>query len=76
MDALIEHPGTQAISFVGSTAVARYIYAQSAAMGKRVQCQGGAKNIAVVLEDAVMDMTSTICSGFSFRVCRPALSRE
>ncbi|MCY4673750.1 MAG: CoA-acylating methylmalonate-semialdehyde dehydrogenase [Bacteroidetes bacterium] len=66
VDALIEHPGTQAVSFVGSTTVARYVYAQSAANGKRVQCQGGAKNVAVVLEDAVMDMTSTIVADSAF----------
>ena len=50
--ALLAHPGVQAISFVGSTPVARYIYAQAAANGKRAQCQGGAKNPTIVLPDA------------------------
>ena len=52
VDALLDHPAVQAISFVGSTPVARYIYARAAANGKRVQCQGGAKNHVVVLPDA------------------------
>ena len=43
VDALLDHPAVQAISFVGSTSVARYIYSRAAANGKRVQCQGGAK---------------------------------
>src|ERR1041385_905169 len=44
VDALLQHPDVKAISFVGSTPVARYIYAEGAVHGKRVQCQGGAKN--------------------------------
>src|SRR5436305_7636807 len=44
VDALLEHPAVRAISFVGSTPVAKYIYAMAAAHGKRAQCQGGAKN--------------------------------
>ena len=66
VDALIEHPDVKAISFVGSTAVARYIYAQAAAHGKRAQCQGGAKNAAIVLEDADMAMTSTIVADSAY----------
>ena len=66
VDALIEHPDVKAISFVGSTAVARYIYSQAAAHGKRAQCQGGAKNAAIVLEDADMDMTSKIVADSAF----------
>jgi malonate-semialdehyde dehydrogenase (acetylating)/methylmalonate-semialdehyde dehydrogenase len=57
VDALIENPRVKAISFVGSTPVARYIYNRSAAFGKRVQAQGGAKNPVVVLPDA--DIVST-----------------
>jgi aldehyde dehydrogenase family protein len=49
VDALLDAPEVEAISFVGSSPVARYIYARSAADGKRVQCQGGAKNHVVVL---------------------------
>lgn len=66
VDALIEHPDVKAISFVGSTSVARYVYARSAAQGKRAQCQGGAKNAAIVLEDADMEMTSTIVADSAY----------
>src|SRR5712691_6975183 len=44
VDALLDHPDVRAISFVGSTPVARYVYSRAAANGKRAQCQGGAKN--------------------------------
>ena len=49
VDALLQHPDVRAISFVGSTPVARYIYSEGSAHGKRVQCQGGAKNHVVVM---------------------------
>ncbi len=52
VDALLVHPEVKAISFVGSTPIARYIYATGAAHGKRVQALGGAKNHAIVLPDA------------------------
>ncbi len=52
VDALIDHPAVAAVSFVGSTAVARSIYLRGTAAGKRVQALGGAKNHAVVLPDA------------------------
>ena len=52
VSALLEHPDVAAVSFVGSSPVARAVYAQAAGNGKRVQCQGGAKNPVVVLEDA------------------------
>lgn len=55
VDALLEHPGIAAISFVGSTPVARAIYEGAARTGKRVQALGGAKNHMVVLPDADMD---------------------
>jgi len=51
VDALLDHPGIAAISFVGSTPVARYVHARATAAGKRVQALGGAKNHAVVLPD-------------------------
>jgi len=51
----MESPGIKGISFVGSTPVAKYVYEKSAKYGKRVQCQGGAKNSLVVMEDAKMD---------------------
>ena len=52
VDALVGHPGVQAVSFVGSEAVARHVYARAAAAGKRVQAMAGAKNHLVVLPDA------------------------
>jgi malonate-semialdehyde dehydrogenase (acetylating)/methylmalonate-semialdehyde dehydrogenase len=66
VEALLAHPGVQAISFVGSTPVARYIYAQAAANGKRAQCQGGAKNPTIVLPDADLEMTTRIVSDSAF----------
>jgi malonate-semialdehyde dehydrogenase (acetylating)/methylmalonate-semialdehyde dehydrogenase len=66
VDALIDHPDVRAISFVGSTPVARYIYGRAAANGKRVQCQGGAKNPIVILPDADMDMATKIIADSAF----------
>lgn len=60
VDSLITHPDVKAISFVGSTKVAKYIYATGSAHGKRVQAQGGAKNPIVVLPDADIEMTTQI----------------
>lgn len=66
VDALLHHPEVKAISFVGSTPVARYIYAEGAAHGKRVQCQGGAKNYVVVLPDADLQMSAKIIADSAF----------
>ncbi|MEM6835382.1 MAG: CoA-acylating methylmalonate-semialdehyde dehydrogenase [Cyanobacteria bacterium P01_C01_bin.120] len=66
VDAILQHPDIRAISFVGSSPVARYIYAQAAAHGKRVQCQGGAKNPIIVLPDADMTMTTRIAADSAF----------
>ncbi len=55
VDALLAHPDVAAVSFVGSTPIARYIYATGCAAGKRVQALGGAKNHMVVMPDADMD---------------------
>jgi malonate-semialdehyde dehydrogenase (acetylating) / methylmalonate-semialdehyde dehydrogenase len=66
VDALLKHPDVRAISFVGSTSVARYIYAEGAVHGKRVQCQGGAKNYVVVMPDADLDMSARIVSDSAF----------
>jgi malonate-semialdehyde dehydrogenase (acetylating)/methylmalonate-semialdehyde dehydrogenase len=66
VDALLDHPEVRAISFVGSTPVARYIYSRAAERGKRVQCQGGAKNPVVVLPDADMDMSTRIIADSAF----------
>ena len=66
VDALLDHPQIRAISFVGSTAVAKYVYARAAANGKRAQCQGGAKNHVIVLPDADMGMATQIISDSAF----------
>ena len=60
VDAILEHPAIKAVSFVGSTPVARYIYSKGTANGKRVQAQGGAKNPVVVLPDADIEMSTKI----------------
>jgi malonate-semialdehyde dehydrogenase (acetylating)/methylmalonate-semialdehyde dehydrogenase len=66
VDALLDHPSVQGISFVGSTPVARYIYARASANGKRVQCQGGAKNHVVVLPDADPATTTQIIADSAY----------
>ncbi len=66
VDALLEHPQVQAISFVGSTPVAKYIYAKAAAQGKRAQCQGGAKNHVLILPDADLDAATRIVTDSAF----------
>jgi malonate-semialdehyde dehydrogenase (acetylating) / methylmalonate-semialdehyde dehydrogenase len=66
VDAILDHPAIRAISFVGSTPVARYIYRRSAEHGKRAQCQGGAKNPIVVMPDADREMTTRITADSAF----------
>jgi len=66
VDTLLDHPKVRAISFVGSTPVARYIYSRAAASGKRAQAQGGAKNPVIVLPDADMDMATQIITDSAF----------
>lgn len=66
VDALLEHPEVKAISFVGSTQVAKYIYGKGAANGKRVQAQGGAKNPVVILPDADIEMSVKIITDSVF----------
>lgn len=66
VDALLDHPKVRAVSFVGSTPVAKYIYARAGANGKRAQCQGGAKNHVIVLPDADMKMATQIISDSAF----------
>ena len=66
VNAILDHPGIQAVSFVGSTPVARHIYSRASASGKRVQAQGGAKNPVVILPDADMQLTSTIMADSAF----------
>ena len=58
VDALLDDPGVAAVSFVGSTPIARYVHERGTAAGKRVQALGGAKNHAVVLPDADLDYAS------------------
>ena len=66
VDALLEHPDVKAISCVGSTPIANYIYETGARHGKRVQALGGAKNHMVVMPDADIDQTvdALIGSGY------------
>jgi malonate-semialdehyde dehydrogenase (acetylating) / methylmalonate-semialdehyde dehydrogenase len=66
VDALLDHPDVQAISFVGSTAIAQYIYARGSANGKRVQALGGAKNHMVVMPDADMEMAVDALIGAAY----------
>jgi malonate-semialdehyde dehydrogenase (acetylating)/methylmalonate-semialdehyde dehydrogenase len=66
VNAILDHPGIRAVSFVGSTATAKYIYSRAAASGKRAQCQGGAKNPVVVMPDADMEMTTRILADSAF----------
>jgi len=66
VDALLEHPGVQAVSFVGSTAIAQKIYETGARHGKRVQALGGAKNHMVVMPDADMDQAIDALIGSAF----------
>ncbi|WP_091202405.1 CoA-acylating methylmalonate-semialdehyde dehydrogenase [Micromonospora narathiwatensis] len=58
VDALLDHPGVKAVSFVGSTPVARYVHQRASLAGKRVQALGGAKNHMVVLPDADLDLAA------------------
>ena len=66
VDALLVHPDVRAISFVGSTPVAKYIYETAAHHGKRVQALGSAKNHAVVLPDAPLDFTADALMGAAY----------
>jgi malonate-semialdehyde dehydrogenase (acetylating)/methylmalonate-semialdehyde dehydrogenase len=66
VDALLDNPAVEAISFVGSTPIAEYIYARGAACGKRVQALGGAKNHMVVMPDADMEMAVDALIGAAY----------
>jgi malonate-semialdehyde dehydrogenase (acetylating)/methylmalonate-semialdehyde dehydrogenase len=66
VDALLAHPDVQAVSFVGSTPIAKYIYATGTAHGKRVQALGGAKNHAVVMPDADAEMAADALVGAAY----------
>ncbi|HEX3779334.1 MAG TPA: CoA-acylating methylmalonate-semialdehyde dehydrogenase [Pseudonocardiaceae bacterium] len=66
VDRILDHPKVKAVSFVGSTPIARYVYGRGTATGKRVQALGGAKNHMVVLPDADLDVTAdaAVSAGF------------
>ncbi|WP_442954731.1 CoA-acylating methylmalonate-semialdehyde dehydrogenase [Pelomicrobium sp.] len=66
VDALLVHPEVKAVSFVGSTPIARYVYETGARHGKRVQALGGAKNHAVVLPDADLDFAAEALVGAAY----------
>jgi malonate-semialdehyde dehydrogenase (acetylating) / methylmalonate-semialdehyde dehydrogenase len=66
VDAILRHPGIQAVSFVGSTPVAQHVYTAATAVGKRVQALGGAKNHAVVMPDADPAFTADALLGAAF----------
>jgi malonate-semialdehyde dehydrogenase (acetylating) / methylmalonate-semialdehyde dehydrogenase len=69
VDALLEAPEVKAISFVGSTPIAEYIYKEGAARGKRVQALGGAKNHAVLMPDADLDNAVSALMGAAYGSC-------
>jgi len=66
VNAILDHPAISAVTFVGSTTVARHIYARASANGKRVQAQGGAKNPLIILPDADVEMTTNIVTDSVF----------
>jgi malonate-semialdehyde dehydrogenase (acetylating)/methylmalonate-semialdehyde dehydrogenase len=66
VDALLDHPDVRALSFVGSTPIAHYLYQRGAAHGKRVQALGGAKNHMVVMPDADLEQTVDALVGAAF----------
>jgi malonate-semialdehyde dehydrogenase (acetylating)/methylmalonate-semialdehyde dehydrogenase len=66
VDAILDHPGIAAVSFVGSTPIARHVYERGTAQGKRVQALGGAKNHAVVLPDADVGMAASALASAAY----------
>jgi malonate-semialdehyde dehydrogenase (acetylating)/methylmalonate-semialdehyde dehydrogenase len=66
VDAILEDPDIQAVSFVGSSAVAEYVYAGGTARGKRVQAMGGAKNHAIIMPDADLDQVTNELIGAGY----------
>ncbi|MDE2075243.1 MAG: CoA-acylating methylmalonate-semialdehyde dehydrogenase [Alphaproteobacteria bacterium] len=66
VDAILEDPDIKAVSFVGSSAIAEYVYARGTAAGKRVQAMGGAKNHAIVMPDADLDQVANELMGAAF----------
>ena len=66
VDAILDHPGIKAVSFVGSTPIAEYVYQRGGASGKRVQALGGAKNHMIIMPDADMDQTVDALMGAGY----------
>ncbi|MVA71671.1 CoA-acylating methylmalonate-semialdehyde dehydrogenase [Agrobacterium vitis] len=66
VDGLLTHPDIGAISFVGSTPIARYVYGTAAANGKRAQCFGGAKNHMIIMPDADLDQAANALMGAGY----------
>jgi malonate-semialdehyde dehydrogenase (acetylating)/methylmalonate-semialdehyde dehydrogenase len=66
VDAILDHPGIRAVSFVGSTPIAEYVYRRGTQAGKRVQALGGAKNHMIVMPDADMDQAADALTGAAF----------
>ncbi len=66
VDAILDHPDIKAVSFVGSTPIAHYVYSRGTAAGKRVQALGGAKNHMVVLPDADIDKAADALMGAGY----------
>ena len=66
VEAILQHPGIQAVTFVGSTPIAAHVYATAAAHGKRVQAFGGAKNHAVIMPDADIEMAADAMIGAGY----------
>jgi len=66
VDAILDHPDIRAVSFVGSSDIAQYVYGRGAAAGKRMQCMGGAKNHGIVMPDADLDQTVADILGAAF----------
>src|SRR5256885_16792643 len=66
VDAILTDPDIQAISFVGSSAIAEYVHSQGTAHGKRVQAMGGAKNHAIIMPDADLDQVTNELIGAGY----------
>ena len=66
VDAILDHPGIQAVSFVGSTPIAEYVYRRGTTAGKRVQALGGAKNHMIIMPDADMNQAADALTGAAY----------
>jgi malonate-semialdehyde dehydrogenase (acetylating)/methylmalonate-semialdehyde dehydrogenase len=66
VDGILDHPAIRAITFVGSTKIAKYVYRRASDNGKRVQAQGGAKNPVIIMPDADMEMATRIVADSAF----------